>query len=122
MTTACIELPELKSFLRIDHDADDKVLEMIAEAATELIETRCRRPVIGDTVAGRAICASVETVPASVRLAAGVLSAFIYENREATDEELRSRVLRQAALDQYILWGPSDEDGSGTTENADHAP
>lgn len=107
MTTACIDLPELKSFLRIDHDADDALLGTMAEMATELIETRLRRPVI-DAQDPRAVAKDLASVPASVRIAAAVIVAFIYENRGATDTELRDRVLRQAALDQYIDWGPDD--------------
>lgn len=108
MTTACVSLEEVKAFLRIDHDADDQLIESMIGMATEMIETRIRRPVIGD--GSRAICTNVDEVPASIRMSAAVIVAFLYENRTATDEELRNRVMRQAALDQYIDWERHDDE------------
>lgn len=105
MTTACVGMEELKSYLRIDHDADDALLETMAQMATEAIETRLRRPVIG--TAENALAKTADDVPASIRLTAATIVAFIYENRTASDTEIRDRVLRSVALDQYIDWGAS---------------
>ena len=103
MTTACVGLADLKSYLRIDHDADDELLETMALMATETIETRLHRPVIGDSE--NALAKTAAAVPASVRLAAATIVAYVYENRTASDTEVRDRVMRSAALDQYIDWG-----------------
>ena len=108
MTTSCVTLSEIKSWLRIDHDDDDDLLTTLGEAATELAETRVRRPIIASDDAS-AIATSIELVPKSVKMAVLVITSFMYENRNATDVELRDRVLRQSLLDQWILWGDDDE-------------
>ena len=110
MTTACVTLQEAKSYLRVDHDEEDALISTLIEASTSLAETRLRRPIIGDVDADNAVAASIEDVPADLRMAVCVIVAFWYENRTATDIELRDRVLRQAAFDRYIDWG--EEDGS----------
>ena len=106
MTIGCVSLSEVKQFLRLDHDAEDGLLTSMIEMATEMIETRIRRPVVGESE--NAVASEAKKVPASIRLAAAVIVAFLYENRTATDTEIRDRVMRQAALDQYIDWGPDD--------------
>lgn len=108
MTTSCVTLSEIKSWLRIDHDDDDELLTTLGLAATELAETRVRRPIIASDDAS-AIAKSAGDVPNSVKIAVLVITSFMYENRNATDIELRDRVLRQSLLDQWILWGNDDE-------------
>lgn len=108
MTTSCVTLDEIKSWLRVDHEDDDDLLKTLGEAATELAETRLHRPIIAEDDAS-AIAKSAEDVPSSVKIAVLVITSFMYENRNATDIELRDRVLRQSLLDQWILWGSEDE-------------
>ena len=108
MTTSCVTLDEIKSWLRVDHEDDDDRLETLGEAATELAETRLRRPIIADDDAS-SISKTIDTVPKSIKIAVLVITSFMYENRNATDIELRDRVLRQSLLDQWILWGDDDE-------------
>lgn len=108
MTTSCVTLEEIKSYLRIDHQSEDGLLEQMGKAATELAETRLKRPIIADDDIS-ALATNIDGVPQSVKLAVLVIVAFLYENRSPTDEELRNRVLRQALLDRYIYWGPDDE-------------
>lgn len=108
MTTSCVTLDEIKSWLRVDHKDDDDLLETLGEVATELAETRLRRPIIADDDAS-AISKTIDTVPKSIKIAVLVITSFMYENRNATDIELRDRVLRQSLLDQWILWGDDDE-------------
>lgn len=104
----CVTLDDAKVFMRIDHDAEDNILAMLLEAATQLVETRLHRKIV-DANDPQAVAKDVESVPASIKLAVCVVASFLYENRTATDEEVRSRVLRQAVLDQFILWGSEDE-------------
>lgn len=108
MTTSCVSLDEIKSYLRIDHDDEDDLLTGMGEAATELAETRLRRPIIAEDDAS-AIAKTEASVPKSIKIAVLVITSFMYENRNATDIELRDRVLRQSLLDQWILWGDDDE-------------
>ena len=108
MTTSCVSLDEIKSYLRIDHDDEDDLLTGMGEAATDLAETRIRRPIIAEDDAS-AVAKTLKEVPKSVKFAVLVIVAFMYENRTATDIELRDRVLRQSLLDQWILWGDDDE-------------
>ena len=108
MTTSCVSLDEIKSYLRIDHDDEDDLLTGMGEAATELAETRLRRPIIAEDDAS-AIAKTEASVPKSIKIAVLVITSFMYENRNATDIELRDRVLRQSLLDQWILWGDDEE-------------
>lgn len=108
MTTSCVTLDEIKSWLRVDHEDDDDLLVTLGEAATELAETRLRRPIVADDDAS-AISKTIDTIPKSIKIAVLVITSFMYENRNATDIELRDRVLRQSLLDQWILWGDDDE-------------
>lgn len=108
MTISCISLEEIKRYVRIDHSDEDDLLEAFGATATELIETRIRRPIIAEDDS-TAVATSPEKVPQSIKIAACIIVTFMYENRSATDVELRDRVMRQALLDQYILWGDEDE-------------
>lgn len=102
MTTAILELEEAKRWLRVDHDEDDLLIESLILDATELVETRLRRPVVGGE---NAVCESVSDVPASIKLAALGLVALKYENRDATSDDVSNRLLTNAGLDRFIDWG-----------------
>lgn len=107
--TACVNTETLKSFVRVDDEIENQMLELLAESATGLIETRLRRPVVGDVESG-AVAATVDDVPRDIQIACCMLVAFMYENRTATDEEIRSRVMRSMFIDSYIDWS-ADESG-----------
>lgn len=111
--TACVDLETLQQFVRVDDEVETPTIELMAEAATGLIETRLRRPVIGDVDAG-AVAASLDDVPKDIQVACCMLVAFMYENRTATDEELRDRCMRSMFLDRYIDWSVEDADESGS--------
>lgn len=111
--TPCVTLDTVKLYVRVDDDVEKPMLELMIGAATGLIETRLRRAVVGDVEAG-AVCASVEEVPQDIQLAACMLVSYMYEHRDASDEELRNRVMRSMMLDSYIDWtGEEDADESG---------
>lgn len=111
--TPCVTLDTVKLFVRVDDDVEKPVLDLMISAATGLIETRLRRAVVGDVDAG-AVCASVEEVPQDIQLAACMLVSYMYEHRDASDEELRDRCMRSMFLDKYIDWsGGEDADESG---------
>jgi hypothetical protein len=110
--TACVNTETLKSFVRVDDEIENQMLELLAESATGLIETRLRRPVVGDVESG-AVAATVDDVPRDIQIACCMLVAFMYENRTATDEEIRSRVMRSMFIDSYIDWSADDADESG---------
>lgn len=108
MTTTCVTREEAKSYMRVDHDADDALIDILLEASTGLVETRLKRPIIGDVETG-AVASSIAEVPADLRIGVCIVASFWYENRNATDDELRNRVLRQAIFDKYIDWGVPDD-------------
>lgn len=85
MTTPCVKLDEAKLYLRVDGSDDDVENE-------------------------NAVAATVDDVPADLRMAVCVIIAYWYENRTATDVELRDRVMRQMAFDRYIDWSTEDAD------------
>ena len=103
MTVSAIRTDEAKAYLRIDHYEDDALIELLCQSATELASARIRRPIVGNVEDG-ALAETPGKVPASVKMAVMVIVAFMYEHRDATDDELRQRVLRQVALDQFIDW------------------
>ena len=107
--TPCVSLETVKTFVRVDDDIEEPMLELLIGAATGLIETRLRRAVVGDVDAG-AVCASVEEVPQDIQIAACMLVSFMYEHRDASDEEIRNRVMRSMMLDPYIDWSAEDAD------------
>ena len=102
-------LEETKLFLRVDHNAEDRLIEALASAAEELVETRIRRPIVSQDPSLNPVASNENDVPESLKLAIKIITAFLYENRTATDEEIRSRVLRQALLDRFIDWGEPDD-------------
>ena len=112
MTTACVKLETLKLYVRVDDETEMPMLELLAKSATELIETRLRRPVIGSVDDG-AVVGGVDEVPTDIQVACCALVAFMYENRTASDEEIRNRVMRSMFLDKYIDWSADDADESG---------
>lgn len=104
----CVTLDTVKLFVRVDDDVEKPMLELMIGAATGLIETRLRRSVVGDVDAG-AVCASVEEVPQDIQLAACMLVSYMYEHRDASDEEIRARVMRSMMLDGYIDWSGAED-------------
>lgn len=110
--TSCVKLDVLKLYVRVDDRVEEPMLGLLAEAATRLIETRLRRPVIGDVENG-AVAATIDDVPQDIQIACCALVAFMYENRTASDEEIRGRVMRSMFLDKYIDWSDGDADEPG---------
>lgn len=106
--TPCVTLETVRLFVRVDDEIENPTLELMICAATELIETRIHRPVIGEVGKG-AVCASIDEVPSSIRLVACMLVGYMYEHRNATDAELRDRCMRSMMLDDFIDWSRTEE-------------
>ena len=103
MSTPILNLDETKLWLRVDHEFDDDLIEALIADATDLVETRLRRPVVSDDEAA-AVCSTVSEIPAAIKLAALGIVALKYENRSATSQEVSDRLLTNAGLDAWINW------------------
>lgn len=103
MTEPILTIEQTKLWCRIDADVDDLVVQALIEDATLLIETRLRRPVIS-TDDENAVCTSIDTVPASIKLAALGVISMKYENRQATNQQVWDMIGTNVGLDQYIDW------------------
>lgn len=68
---SAVSLPELKAHLNLDHDEDDALLSLKLEAAEEHVTNIIGSPIWTDPV------------PATIRQAILMLSAHLYEVREA---------------------------------------
>ena len=102
MSTSILTLAETKLWLRVDHTSEDTLIEALVADATALVESRLRRPVIGD--GEDAVCSDVSAVPAAIKMAALGIVALKYENRSATSQEEAERLITNAGLDAYIDW------------------
>lgn len=102
MSTPILDLEETKLWLRVDHTFDDNLIEALIADATDLVETRLRRPVVSDDEA--AVCSAVDEIPVAIKIAALGIVALRYENRSATSEEISDRLLTNAGLDRWINW------------------
>lgn len=100
-----MNISEVKKFLRVEHDEDDDVIEMLFSSSIGMVETRIKRPLLGELSTG-AVATSWVTLPTQLKWAVMGIVAFLYENREtATDDDVRQRLLRNIALDRYIKYG-----------------
>lgn len=102
-TQPAITLAEAKLWLRVDFDDDDLILTSLILSSTQLVETRIRRAIVSRGEE-RGVVDRVADVPASIKVAVLTLVAYQYENRTATDDEIRSRVMRSVGLDGFIDW------------------
>lgn len=114
--TACVKSETLLKFVRVDDESEAPMLELLAESATGLIETRLRRLIVGDLNSG-AVAATVDEVPKDIQIACCMLVAFMYENRTASDAEIRDRCMRSMFLDKYIDWSAGNADESRGTSH-----
>lgn len=77
-----LTLPEVKAHLRVRHDAEDDVITGMAQAAEDYVSQYLNRPVPWSDEDGKPV-----DVPASVRSAALLVVADLYQNRSATTSE-----------------------------------
>ena len=103
-TIPAVSLEETKRWLRVEIPEEDEIIRTLILSSTQMVETRIRRAIISrGQEAG--IAESMETVPGAIKTVILALVAYQYENRSATDDELRARVLRAVGLDGFIDWG-----------------
>lgn len=103
-TIPAVSLEETKRWLRVEIPEEDEIIRTLILSSTQMVETRIRRAIISrGQEAG--IAESIETVPGAIKTVILALVAYQYENRSATDDELRARVLRAVGLDGFIDWG-----------------
>lgn len=107
MSTPILTLADAKLWLRVDHTSEDTLISALIDDATELVEARLRRPVVGS--GEDAVCSDVSSVPAAIQFAALGIVALKYENRSATSQEIADRLVTNAGLDPYIDWEGADE-------------
>lgn len=77
-----LTLPEVKAHLRVLHDAEDDVITGMAQAAEDYVSQYLNRPVPWTDDDEKPV-----EVPASVRNAALLVVADLYQNRGATTSE-----------------------------------
>lgn len=102
MAEAILSLEQAKAWLRVDFDEDDELIRFLVDEATGLVETRLRRPVIGDD--DEAVCKDAASVPKTI---IGVVQALIslkYEHRDATSDDVGAILEKNAGLDRWINW------------------
>lgn len=102
-TMSGLDLATVKMWLRVDHDDDDMVIEGLINTCKGIVETRLKRPLVGDSP--KAVCKTEDELPFEIQWAIRGLVTYLYENRDADDDGVRARVLRNIALDRYINWG-----------------
>lgn len=92
-----VTVAELKASLRIDHDADDALLERLLTQAQAAAEDYCRVDFEGE---------GVEAPPEAARLAVQLMAGFLYEHPDMDD----SGAYRTArAAFQSLLYPHRDE-------------
>lgn len=103
-TVSAISLEEAKAWLRVDYSEEDQLISMLILSASQMVETRLRRAIVtrGQETG---IADTIDKVPGSIKSVILSLVAYQYENRSATDDDLRARCMRAAGLDGFIDWG-----------------
>lgn len=101
---AAVDLDEAKQHLRIDHDADDTLIQSLILSATQMAEHELQRGLI--TREGTEGYGSKPAdVPMAIRQWIMVQVAHFYEQREAaTQSELKPLPFVSCLLDPYRTW------------------
>lgn len=96
-------LSELKQHLRVDHDADDVLIESYALAAVEYAEQVCDREIV-KREDPRAVCETIEEVPAGIKTWVKLYVTDLYERRSLTEGgEFKTRNYDHL-LDAWIIY------------------
>lgn len=104
-----VTLEELKHHLRVEHDADDDLIQSFGLAAAEHAEHLCGREIVrrNDPMA---ICDSISGVPASIQTWIKLYVTDLYERRSITEGgEFKIRNYDHL-LDRWIVYSRSDPD------------
>lgn len=98
-----VALDELKHHLRVDHNADDSLIQLYEHAAVELAEQICDREIIRRDDP-RAVCDSIDDVPGSIKTWVMLYVSDLYEKRSITEgEEFKNRNYDHL-LDAWIVY------------------
>ncbi|MVX56792.1 head-tail connector protein [Parasutterella muris] len=98
-----VTLEELKHHLRVEHDADDDLIQSFGLAAAEYAEHICDRQIVrrDDSLA---VCDSISDVPASIKTWIKLYVTDLYERRSLTEGgEFKIRNYDHL-LDRWIIY------------------
>lgn len=106
-TAEAVTLEELKQHLRVEHDADDDLIQSFGLAAAEYAEHICARQIVrrDDPMA---VCDSISDVPAGIKTWIKLYVTDLYERRSLTEGgEFKIRNYDHL-LDRWIIYSRSD--------------
>lgn len=103
MTKIAVTLEELKQHLRVEHDADDALIQSYGLAATEFAEQVCDREIVKDTDQ-RAVCTSIDDVPDSIKTWIKLYVTDLYERRSITEGQDSKIRHYDHLLDRFIIY------------------
>lgn len=102
MTKMAVTLEELKQHLRVEHDADDTLIQSYGLAATEF-EQVCDREIVKD-IDPRAVCTSIDDVPDSIKTWIKLYVTDLYERRSITEGQDSKIRHYDHLLDRFIIY------------------
>lgn len=103
MTKMAVTLEELKQHLRVEHDADDALIQSYGLSATEFAEQVCDREIVKDTDP-RAVCTSIDDVPDSIKTWIKLYVTDLYERRSITEGQDSKIRHYDHLLDRFIIY------------------
>lgn len=100
---SAVSLGEAKAHLRVDHDADDALIEALCLACTQMAEHELQRGLV--TREGVEGFGDAEAVPASIKQWILLHVGYFYENRQAAQSGALTPLPRlYALLDPFRTW------------------
>ncbi len=100
---AAVTLAEAKAHLRVDHDADDALINALCVSCTQMAEHELQRPLV--TRDGSEGYGTASDVPAAIKQWILLHVGVLYETREAETSGVLSTIPRLAGLlDPFRTW------------------